>query len=71
MNSTRYFDLAEDQMPHDLRLRPLREAAVEYGGEAQLGTAIHLTDRREETSFFLSGETEGKRLFRLRLDYAL
>ncbi len=71
MNNTRYFDLAEDWMPPDLRLRPLREAAVEYGGEARLGTPIHLTHRLEESSFSLSGETEGKRLFRLRLDYAL
>ncbi len=71
MNNTRYFDLAEDWMPPDLRLRPLREAAVEYCGEARLGTHIHLTHRREESSFSLSGETEGKRLFRLRLDYAL
>lgn len=71
MNNTRYFDLAEDRMPPELRLRPLREAAVGYGGEARLGTPIHLTDRGEESSFSLSGETEGKRLFRLRLDYAL
>ena len=71
MNNTRYFDLAEDLMPPDLRLCPLREAAVEYGGEARLGTSIHLTHRQETSSFSLSGEAEGKRLFRLRLDYAL
>jgi len=71
MNNTRYFDMAEDRMPSDLRLRPLREAAVEYGGEARLGTVIHLTHRQEASSFSLSGEAEGKRLFRLRLDYAL
>ncbi len=48
-----------------------REAAVEYGGEARLGPPIHLIHRREESSFSLPGETDGKRLFRLRLDYAL
>ncbi len=71
MNNTRYFDLAEDQMPPDLRFRPLREAIVEYSGESRLGATIDLTHHREGSSFALSGEADGKRLFRLRLDYSL
>ena len=69
MNNVRYFDLAEDIHPAEFRTRPLREVTIKYGGEARLGETLDLRTGREEDSFFLSGETGGKRVFRLRMEY--
>lgn len=69
MNNVRYFDLAEDLTPPELRARPIREVTVKYGGEARLGERLDLQTGREEDAWFLSGETGGRRVFRLRLEY--
>ena len=68
MNNTRYFDLAEDLMPAELRARPLREIAAEFAGELRLGDPARLLLRRDGAEFHLAGENE-KRLFRICLRY--
>lgn len=69
MNNVRYFDLAEDLTPPDLRARPLREVTVKYGGEARLEERLDLHTGREGEAWFLSGEINRRRVFRLRMEY--
>lgn len=69
MNNVRYFDLAEDLMPPEFRVRPLREVTIKYGGETRLGEGLDLRDGGEGDAWFLSGETGGRKVFRLRLEY--
>ena len=68
MNNTRYFDLAEDLMPADLRAKNARELSVEYTGEARLDEEIRLSFSADAEEFLLSGATD-KRLFRLGIRY--
>ena len=68
MNNTRYFDLAEDLMPPELRGGNLRDISVEYTGEARLGDMLTLTRSASDGLFLLSGRTD-KRLFRLGMQY--
>ena len=70
MNNTRYFDLAEDNMPDALRMRTLREVKTEYSREARLDDAITLKSELVGDTFLLAGESEGQKLFRLSLTYA-
>ncbi len=70
MNNTRYFDLAEDVMPADLRRRPLCRVQTEYSREAVLGTEITLKSERDADTFLLVGENEGQKLFKLAFTYA-
>ena len=70
MNNTRYFDLAEDRMPLELRARPLCRVQTEYSREARLDTEITLKGERDDDSFLLTGESEGLKLFKLAFTYA-
>lgn len=70
MNNTRYFDLAEDVIPAELRARPLCRVQTEYSREAILGTEITLKSERDADSFLLVGESEGLKLFKLAFTYA-
>ncbi len=70
MNNTRYFDLAEDNMPDALRMRTLREVKTEYSREARLDDAITLKSELVGDTFLLAGESEGQKLFKLSLAYA-
>ena len=70
MNNTRYFDLAEDRMPEALRSRAITRIQTEYAKEAREGETIRLQSETTETDFFLMGEQNGARLFRLALTYA-
>ncbi len=69
MNNTRYFDLAEDLMPRELRERPVREVLAEYSKEAREGDTILLRGEVASGSFLLAGEQGGAKLFRLKLSY--
>lgn len=68
MNNTKYFDLAEDLMPEELRAGEVRDISVEYTGEARLGDRMILSRSAENGLFLLSGKTE-KRLFRIGMKY--
>ena len=70
MNNTRYFDLAEDVMPAELRARPLSCVQTEYSREALLGTKILLKSETGDDTFCLIGENDGQKLFKLAFTYA-
>ena len=70
MNNTRYFDLAEDCMPPDLRTKRIVSIATEYSREARLGDALTLQSERSGSTFLLSGALDGQRLFKLNLIYS-
>lgn len=70
MNNTRYFDLAEDHMPADLRGKTLCNVSTEYSREAMLDETITLKSERNGDTYLLAGESEGQKLFRLFLTYA-
>ncbi len=70
MNNTRYFDLAEDRMPPDLRKREIRKIQTEYAREVLPDTEIALKCEVREDTFLICGENAGQKLFRLSLSYA-
>ncbi len=69
MNNTRYFDLAADRMPQELRTRPISGVQAEYAKEAKEGDTILLRHETTDNAFLLSGEHDGSRLFRLSLTF--
>ena len=69
MNNTRYFDLAADRMPQELRTRPISGVQAEYAKEAKEGDTILLRHETTDNAFLLSGEHDGARLFRLSLTF--
>ena len=69
MNNTRYFDLAEDCMPQALRTRPLTGVQTEYAKEARENDTLLLKREATQDAFFLCGEQDGTKLFRLSLTY--
>lgn len=69
MNNTRYFDLAEDRMPDDLRRRPVRMIRAEYAREICAGEDVTLLCEAQPDQFLLLGEREGQKLFKLDLTY--
>lgn len=68
MNHTRYFDLAEDLMPADLREKNIKEIRSEFKGEVRQDEPIDLEYETKGTRFLLSG-TGQRRLFRISMDY--
>ena len=70
MNNTRYFDLAEDLMPKELRSDRLLDVRTEYTSEAKVGDALTLHTSISDGEFRLSGMLEDKRIFRLSMLYA-
>ena len=70
MNNTRYFDLAEDRMPADLRAKRLIRIRTEYAREVLPGVEITLRDEVSGSAYLLSGDCGGQKLFRLGLTYA-
>ena len=69
MNNTRYFDLAEDLMPPELRARRITGIQTEYAKEAREGDTILLRQETAPDAFLLCGEQNGQKLFRLALTY--
>lgn len=69
MNNVRYFDLCEDLLPQDLEEREPEEVVIKYGGEALLGEKMELKTGREGNAWFLSGDSGGRRVFRVRMEY--
>ena len=69
MNNTRYFDLCEDILPPGTRSRDLEVIQTEYSKEAPEGTAVSLRAETDGSTCFISGETEGKKIFRVALTY--
>ena len=69
MNNTRYFDLAADRMPQELRTRPISGVQAEYAKEAKERDTILLRHETTDNAFLLSGEHDGARLFRLSLTF--
>ena len=64
MNNARYYDLAVDSMPEEMRSRSLRELSSEHIGEAQLGDALSVGCSASDSSFYICGEKE-KPVFRM------
>ena len=64
MNNARYYDLAVDSMPEEMRSRSLRELSSEHIGEAQLGDALSVGCSTSDSSFYICGEKE-KPVFRM------
>ncbi len=69
MNNTRYFDLAEDRMPEELRSGRLARVRAEYSREARLGDEVTLKSERADRTFLMAGECGGQKLFKLDLTY--
>ena len=69
MNNTRYFDLAEDRMPEELRSGRLSRVRAEYSREARLGDEVTLKSERADRTFLIAGECGGQKLFKLDLTY--
>lgn len=65
MNNARYYDLALDLMPHDLRQARITGLVSEHIGEAQLGDCLSVEYAASEDAFCLFGEKE-KPVFRIR-----
>ena len=70
MNNTRYFDLAEDLLPDEVRRGSVREILTEYTGEAKDGETLRLELSRCGGEVRLCG-TGSKRLFRISMQYDL
>ena len=68
MNNTRYFDLAEDLLPDEVRKGSIREILTEYTGEAKPGETLRLELSRAGGEVRLCG-TGQKRLFRISMQY--
>ena len=68
MNHTRYFDLAEDLMPADLRDKNIKEIRSEFKGEVRQDEPIGLEYTTDGNKFLLSGTGE-RRLFRISMEY--
>ena len=66
MNNARYYDLAVDNMPAELRSRKLKELSSEHIGEAQLGDAMTIGCAASEDSFYICGEKD-KPVFRIKM----
>ena len=64
MNNARYFDLAQDHMPDELRKRPVKEISADYISEARTGDEITLGITAGEDSFYMTGERD-KLLFKV------
>ncbi len=69
MNNVRYFDLAEDVLPPELHRLECRALTVDYTSEAKLGEELLFRWGSEGGVWYLTGEA-GKRVFRMRLEYA-
>jgi acyl-ACP thioesterase len=65
MNNARYYDIAVDNMPSEMRSRRLRELSSEHIGEAQLGDVMKIGCAASEDSFYICGEKE-KPVFRIK-----
>ena len=70
MNNTRYFDLAEDLLPDEVRRKNVREILTEYTGEAKTGETLQLALSVNNGEVRLCG-TGSKRLFRISMQYDL
>ena len=69
MNNTRYFDLAEDRMPEELRSGRAERVRAEYSREARLGDEVTLQSERADGTYLISGACGGQKLFKLDLSY--
>ena len=69
MNNTRYFDLAEDLAPEEVRSRKLLSIGVEYAGEIRLGDRICVRTAWESGHFRVQGLNQDKNCFRIDLNY--
>ena len=71
MNNTRYFDLAEDMMPPELRSRAVNEISSSFDSEIFLGDTVSLFSSFDGDTYVIEGRnSSGKRCFRVRLTYS-
>ena len=68
LSNTRYFDIAEDLLDES-EIGRISHAAVEYSNEARYRDDIDIGIHKEKEQLYLSGNREGKKLFRLLLKY--
>ena len=69
LTNTAYFDLAQDRLGFSEGGRQVKYAAAEYSGEARMGESFELGVGEYDEGAFVSGTKDGKKLFRLRLEY--
>lgn len=69
LTNTAYFDIAEDRLGFTQEGRQIKYAAAEYSGEARFDESFTLSLAESENSAFVSGEKDGKKLFRLKFEY--
>jgi medium-chain acyl-[acyl-carrier-protein] hydrolase len=69
MNNARYYDLAQDIMPEELRRRKLASLSSEYIGEARLGDTLRAGCALSRDAFYVCGSTE-KPIFRMKFEFA-
>ena len=68
MNNARYYDLALDLMPQELRSLRLRELTSEHIGEAHLGDVLSVGCSASDRSFDIRGEKD-KPVFRMKFEF--
>ena len=72
MNNTRYFDLAEDNIPAAASGAALREVYAEYSAESKLGATLDVAWGGEKGRYYISGGSDsaaGRHCFRMGLIY--
>lgn len=69
MNNTRYFDLAEGELPSADRERALQTVRAAFSSEARLGESIDLSWGEEGDVRFFSGRKNGEACFEVSLHY--
>ena len=67
MNNARYFDLLADHLPEELRTDQIREIRTEYTGEAHLHDHLTLHSLAGEDTWYFSGETNERTVFRIQI----
>lgn len=68
MNNARYYDLAVDLMPEEMRTRSLKELSSEHIGEAQLGDEMTVKYGASDNAFYISGDKD-KAVFRMKFKF--
>ena len=68
MNNTRYFDMAEDELPAAKAGEALREVRAEYMAEARLGERLHVAWGEENGRYYVNGAGE-RPCFKMSLQY--
>ncbi|MBQ9227218.1 MAG: hypothetical protein IJ168_00175 [Eubacterium sp.] len=69
LTNTRYFDIAEDMTAPAAAGKTPHYVAAEYNGEARYGDRFDIALAATDSTVFLSGTKDGKKLFKLKMEY--